>query len=357
MLNNHFASRNFDFLNDEASGQEDGCNFFFYKTTSPESKEKLKSLCKEASMKQKLVIFSSSLDADSDSILKELELPSWIHCCFNPLGPSTLDQLDHFLCQSSSSERAPEPSPRSQRRGSGSKQWPDYPEHTLMSPIRPTSSQKSSFSDKASVPVSPITTRTAVVNLSTVSESDDAIKDVTISPTEANARRHSSYKDTEDAELHDSAFSVLIVEDNPINMRMLEACVKKTRCSYKVAFDGKQAVEMYKEMQPNGPSVVLLDISLPIMDGFEACKAMRAYSKSLKAGDEMDRDTVVTPRIVAITALSSPQDVESGLAIGMDEWRVKPANLPKLTADLVRWKKEWQATAPSFESPNDIGQS
>jgi len=147
-----------------------------------------------------------------------------------------------------------------------------------------------------------------------------------------------------------SEFSVLIVEDNPINMRMLEACAKKTKCKYNTAFDGQEAIMKYKARQPNGPSIVLLDISLPLMDGFEACKAMRSHTLTLKE----NKGRVVIPRIVAITALSSPQDIESGLAMGMDEWRVKPAALPKLTADLLRWQKEWQESSLSNETTNEI---
>lgn len=136
----------------------------------------------------------------------------------------------------------------------------------------------------------------------------------------------------------DDSFSVLLVEDNPINMRLLEACVKKIKCRYFKAFDGIEAVNRYKEMSSFGPSVVLLDISLPFMDGYQACKQMRAFSAEMKSNQRA--------HIIAITALSSEEDVQRGLECGVDEWRVKPANLPKLTIDLKNWQKKWQERKP-----------
>ncbi|KAN0062845.1 hypothetical protein ACQY0O_004666 [Thecaphora frezii] len=151
------------------------------------------------------------------------------------------------------------------------------------------------------------------------------------------------------------AFSVLLVEDNPINMRLLRSVVKKLGCDYEEAEDGQQAVERFRAKTP---SVVLLDISLPVMDGFEACKLMREHWASLWGGDSEAVDGTDEaaagvgaaaapsrrrpPRIVAVSALSTPTDIQRGIEeCGMDEWRIKPTNLVKLRKDLFKWQQEW----------------
>lgn len=123
-------------------------------------------------------------------------------------------------------------------------------------------------------------------------------------------------------------FRILVVEDNYVNMRLITAVLKKGGFSFAEAKDGIEAVEQYKSFQP---SVVLLDISLPLQDGFEACLQMRSH--------EMGH----IPKIIAITALSSTADKIKGLEVcGMDDWRTKPLNIKTLRTDLVVWQKEWE---------------
>lgn len=110
-------------------------------------------------------------------------------------------------------------------------------------------------------------------------------------------------------------------------MRLLTATLTRLGYKYAEAKDGLEAVVKYIEMKP---SVVLLDISLPIQDGFEACVQMRNHS--------LTHD----PRIIAITALSSEQDQERGFAAGMNQWLTKPVSPRALTADLKAWKAAWE---------------
>lgn len=122
-------------------------------------------------------------------------------------------------------------------------------------------------------------------------------------------------------------FRVLVVEDNYVNMRLITAVLKRGGYSFVEAKDGIEAVEQYKAFRP---SIVLLDISLPLQDGFEACLQMRAH------------DMGHIPKIIAITALSSNEDKIKGLEVcGMDDWRTKPLNIKTLRTDLVVWQKEW----------------
>lgn len=110
-------------------------------------------------------------------------------------------------------------------------------------------------------------------------------------------------------------------------MRLLTATLTRLGYKYEEAKDGSEAVIKYIEFRP---AVVLLDISLPIQDGFEACTQMRNHTLAHE------------PRIIAITALSSEQDQERGFAAGMNQWLTKPVSPRALTADLKAWKAAWE---------------
>jgi signal transduction histidine kinase/CheY-like chemotaxis protein len=341
MLRRHFTPR-FNLVEEEG-GKTDGCKLFLFDPSSQDSRDKLQNLCKEASARQNLVIFSTSLKYDLDSAIEAIDMNPYIHCCINPIGPSALNALDCFLSNADGANAKTRPRRRSSNTANATSGYIEHKVSPLKSPSRYSK-------DKSSAPDSPTTTMKAMKALTLVHDPDaNSTAATKESPPEAvpRSRRPSRLEKVQEGIYDPAGFSVLIVEDNPVNMRLLEACVKKTKCYYKTAVDGREAIERYKEMPP-GPTVVLLDISLPIMDGFEACKAMRAF-------DREDSSGRVLSRIVAITALSSQQDVENGLTIGMNEWRVKPCNLPKLTADLLRWKKEWQDS--NSESPLDISQT
>ncbi|MCO5556122.1 hypothetical protein L7F22_009666 [Adiantum nelumboides] len=123
-------------------------------------------------------------------------------------------------------------------------------------------------------------------------------------------------------------FRILVVEDNPVNMKLITTLLKREKYFFVEAKDGVEAVEQYKAFEP---AVVLLDISLPLLDGFGACIQMRAHSLEH------------IPKIIAITALSSTDDKVRGLEeCGMDDWRTKPLSIKTLRTDLVAWQRDWE---------------
>ncbi|KDN43901.1 hypothetical protein K437DRAFT_295010 [Tilletiaria anomala UBC 951] len=144
------------------------------------------------------------------------------------------------------------------------------------------------------------------------------------------------------AEEEASAFSVLCVEDNPLNMRVMTQMLKQSRILQFSATDGVEAVELFKEVRP---SVVLLDINMPRMDGFEACEEMRRFER-----EEVEQDKLlafsptrrVASRIVAVTALSDDFHQQKGLSVGMDDWLTKPIKMNTIKKDLAVWKEEWE---------------
>lgn len=102
---------------------------------------------------------------------------------------------------------------------------------------------------------------------------------------------------------------VLLVEDNDINRLYAKSILKKWQCHIDVAENGLVAIEKIKN---DFFDVVLMDIQMPVMDGYEATKAIR----SMKQGSHLP--------IIALTANATPHDVEKCLAAGMNDYLPKP---------------------------------
>ncbi len=108
---------------------------------------------------------------------------------------------------------------------------------------------------------------------------------------------------------------ILLVEDNEMNRDML--CRRLNRRGFEVvaAEDGEKGVEMARS---ESPDVILMDMSLPVIDGWEA-------TRRIKAGDE----TREIP-IIALTAHAMAGDKEKTLAAGCDDYDTKPIELSRL---------------------------
>lgn len=109
--------------------------------------------------------------------------------------------------------------------------------------------------------------------------------------------------------------SVLLVEDNEMNRDMLVRRLTKKGFEVSVAVDGREAVEMTASMVPE---IVLMDMSLPVMDGLDATRQIK--------GDP----TLKEIPIIVLTANATVTDRENALAAGCDEFETKPVNLPQL---------------------------
>lgn len=106
--------------------------------------------------------------------------------------------------------------------------------------------------------------------------------------------------------------SILIAEDNASNYKLLEAILSK---SYNLlhAWDGKEAVELFAQHRPQ---IVLMDISMPGMDGYESTREIRKLS--------------ATVPIIGLTARAFPDDEQKGYDCGMTEYMTKPINISNL---------------------------
>jgi CheY-like chemotaxis protein len=108
---------------------------------------------------------------------------------------------------------------------------------------------------------------------------------------------------------------VLIADDNQQNVELLEAHLAGVDCEILTASNGEETLRFVEERRPD---LVLLDIMMPKLSGFEVCRRIRANPKT--------RDTLV----LMVTALNEPADFERGVQAGTDDFLTKPVNKVEL---------------------------
>ncbi|KAK6073689.1 hsp90-like protein [Seiridium cupressi] len=121
----------------------------------------------------------------------------------------------------------------------------------------------------------------------------------------------------------------LLVDDNAINLRILSAYMKKLGHAYDTASDGLEALETFKKGE-GAYKCVFMDISMPVMDGFEATREMRAHEQENK----LSRCT-----IYALTGLASAGAQQEAFASGIDLFLTKPVKLTELSHILEERKQ------------------
>ena len=108
---------------------------------------------------------------------------------------------------------------------------------------------------------------------------------------------------------------ILLVEDNDMNRDMLSRRLQRRGYEVLMAADGMQAILM---AESETPDLILLDMSLPVIDGWEAARRLKASP------------TTARVPIVALTAHAMAGDREKALAAGCDDYDTKPVELPRL---------------------------
>jgi CheY-like chemotaxis protein len=130
------------------------------------------------------------------------------------------------------------------------------------------------------------------------------------------------FADRRDVAANTSA-DILVAEDNDINQLVISQYLDTTPYSYKIVSNGRRAVHAFRNISPR---LILMDLSMPEMDGKEATAAIRALE------GQMDKRVP----IVALTAHALKGDREDCLKSGMDEYISKPVNFDLLRAILDR---------------------
>lgn len=108
---------------------------------------------------------------------------------------------------------------------------------------------------------------------------------------------------------------ILLVEDNEMNRDMLSRRLQRKGYDVHMAVDGGQGVEMAKSIAPD---LILMDMSLPVLDGWEATRQLKA-----------DPATKPIP-VIALTAHAMAGDREKALEAGCEDYDTKPIELPRL---------------------------
>lgn len=108
---------------------------------------------------------------------------------------------------------------------------------------------------------------------------------------------------------------ILIADDNPQGAELLEAYLSGIDCELRIAADGEQTMQLVRSWQPD---LILLDIMMPRISGFEVCKRLRS--------DPATKDIAV----LMVTALDQPSDIDRAVDAGTNDFLSKPINKTEL---------------------------
>ncbi len=113
---------------------------------------------------------------------------------------------------------------------------------------------------------------------------------------------------------------ILLVEDNQINQEIITGLLENSKIKLDIASNGKEAIDKFK---PNIYTLILMDIQMPIMDGYEATKLIRQKDREIP--------------IIAITANAMKEDIEKTKQYGMNSHINKPINVEKLYETILKY--------------------
>lgn len=124
-----------------------------------------------------------------------------------------------------------------------------------------------------------------------------------------------------------SGHRVLIVEDNDLNMEIALEFLQSLGVVCEGAENGRRAVEMFNASAPGHYEMILMDVRMPVMNGYEATREIR----------RLEREDARQIPIVAMTADAFSSDIKMALNAGMNEHLSKPVSIKRLQEVLGQW--------------------
>lgn len=110
---------------------------------------------------------------------------------------------------------------------------------------------------------------------------------------------------------HPRSPRILIADDDPLGAELIEAYLSDIDCELRIASDGEQTLQLVASWRPD---LILLDVMMPRISGFEVCKRLRSDSATSDVA------------ILMITALDQPSDMDRAVEAGTDDFVSKPIN-------------------------------
>lgn len=120
---------------------------------------------------------------------------------------------------------------------------------------------------------------------------------------------------------------ILLVEDNELNREIAMELIGEVGAMVECTVDGRKGLQRFAEMPEGYYDLILMDIQMPVMNGFEATRAIRKLPRA---------DAAAIP-IIALSANASAEDIAAGKECGMNGHLAKPLNIPKLVERIGCW--------------------
>lgn len=121
---------------------------------------------------------------------------------------------------------------------------------------------------------------------------------------------------------------VLLVDDNELNREILKEILVDCGLTVEEASNGSEAVADVQDKEPSYYHFILMDIEMPVMDGYEAAMKIRKLPNRIRANIP----------IIALTANAIPENRERAAVVGMDDFLVKPVNSTRLLRSMAKFK-------------------
>ena len=145
----------------------------------------------------------------------------------------------------------------------------------------------------------------------------------------AREERHAKEELAQPENMSLEGVNILLVEDNPLNQDIAKFLLENMGAKIKMANNGQEAVEQFSASQPGDIDIILMDIMMPVMNGYEAAKAIRS----------MDRQDAAEIPIIAMTANAFTDDKQQAFEAGMNEHLAKPLDKDLLLKTLYDFSK------------------